>query len=334
MDLSTTYLGLKLRNPLIAGASPLTEQIETVRALEANGAAAVVMPSLYEEHMRAKPVELPFYEELYEQASEAGAVPAGLRSPLEPGEYLDRLTRIKNLVGIPVFASISCTAQGEWIEYARLIEKAGADGLELNVYIVPVDPSLTSEDVEKRIMDIVACVRHRVKLPLAIKLYPFYTALPHLVKELAYAGANGVVLFNRSYHPDIDVEKRLIAPQLNLSHVSEQTELRLRLRWLALLSPWTQLSLALTGGVHTGLDAIKGIMSGAHAVQIVSSLLNAGPEYMNSLVEQFTAQMRRTGADSVGELRGCLNVAASSDPGATERAQYVTALHSWPAQRH
>ncbi len=332
MDLTTTYLGMKLRNPFIAGASPLTEQVNAVRELEDYGAAAVVLPSLYEERMRDKPIDRSNLERLYARAY-AGSLTVGSgtpgRSPIEPLQYLERLAHIKRRVNIPVMASMSCTALGDWIEYSRLIADAGADALELNIYFVPDDPALTSADIEQRVVDIVTAVRQRVTIPIAVKISPFYTALPHLIAEIARAGANGAVLFTRAYQPDIDVERRVVSPTLGLSHVSDQSELLLRLRWLAILSPWTTLSLALSGAVHTGLDAIKAIMSGAHAVQVVSSLLNAGPAYMESLIEQFELQMHRTRATCLGELRGCLNHAASADPGAVERAQYVTALHSW-----
>jgi dihydroorotate dehydrogenase (fumarate) len=329
MDISTTYLKMALTNPFIVGASPLTEQVDTAQALEASGAAALVMQSLYEERMHDKPTELPYYEKLLTQAAAAGALPHNFRSPLEPMHYLERLSHIKRKVAIPVIASISCTSLGDWIEYARLIETAGADALELNIFLVAASPSLSSGDLEKRVVDIVASIRQRVKLPLAVKLSPFYTSLPHLVEELTRAGADGLVLFTRSYQPDINVETREVSPDLHLSAFSDQTELRLRLRWMALLSPWTRLSLSVTGGIHTGLDAAKAIMAGAHCVEVVSCLLNAGPAYLESLLEQFQTQMQKGGFASVAEMRGCMNHASSINPAERERASYVTAMHSW-----
>jgi dihydroorotate dehydrogenase (fumarate) len=288
------------------------------------------MPSLYEEQMLAKSPEVTPTEQLYSQAWSAGFDPTTLRAALSPRQYLQRLERIKSKTSIPVIGSISCVSLGDWVEYARMIQDTGASALELNVYFTPTDPSLTSADIEKRVVDIVAAVRGRVHLPLAVKLSPFYTALPHLVAELTRAGVNGLVLFTRTYQSDINVAKREAASHVRLSQVSDHGELLLRLRWMAMLSPWTKLSLALTGGVHTGIDAIKGILAGAHVVQVVSALLNVGPSYIRSLLEQFEEQMKRTGATSVSEIRGCLNAARQNDPSASERADYVRTLHSWP----
>jgi dihydroorotate dehydrogenase (fumarate) len=330
MELTTTYLGLKLRNPLIVGACPLSGQLETARQMESNGAAALVMPSLYEERMRNKPEELPYYEQLFAGTAAATNASQRTHSPFEPMHYLDRITRLKREVSIPVIASVSCTSTGDWTQYAGLIEKAGADALELNIFMMPTDPTLSAADVENRVIEMVAEVRQRAKLPLAIKLSPFYTSLPHLAAALTQAGANGLVLFTRSYQPDIDIERRLVATEMHLSHVADESELRLRMRWLAILAPQTKLSLALTGGLHTGLDAVKAVMCGARAVQVVSALMNAGPTYLASLLDQFKAQMVRAGFNSVAEMCGSLN--ARSGPGGEkqERRQFMTTLHSWP----
>lgn len=331
MDLSTTYLGLKLSNPFMCGASPLTDDIDNIRRLEAGGLAAVVMGSLFEERMSTG-VDQPYYEQIYARTSSAGEYPPGSRASLAPMQYFERISRLKDAVSIPVIASINCfSGPAQWHEYVSMIEEAGADALELNVYCVATDPLVSGSEIEKRIVDIVAQVRGAITIPLAVKLSPFFSDLPNLAHQLEEAGVNGLVLFNRAYQPDFDVERRIVTPKLRLSHASDETELRLRLRWLAILSPLSRLSLALSGGIHTGLDALKGIMAGAHAIQVVSSFLNAGPVYMESLLDQFTQQMKRVNAVSVQEIRGCLNLAHTPKPAEVERAQYVTALHSWPS---
>jgi len=329
MDLTTTYLGLTLPHPLIAGASPLADDLDVVRRLEDAGAAAIVMYSLFEEQIKAaqeravRDIDLPAGN--YREALTYFARTDDMR--LGPEVYLEKLTKIKEQVAIPVFGSLNGVTEGGWVEYARKMEEAGADGLELNLYLLATDLQESSEQVEQRLLTVVRGVREHIAIPVAVKLSPFFSALPHFVKQLEDAGANGVLLFNRFYQPDIDIDDLEVVRTLTLS---EPEELLLRLRWLAILSGRVNLSLGATGGVHGPADAIKAIMAGAHGVQMVSALLHNGPEFLETVVTGIEQWMEQHEYESIGQLRGSMSLAHTDDPAAFERANYIRILQGGP----
>ncbi|HEY6052068.1 MAG TPA: dihydroorotate dehydrogenase-like protein, partial [Thermoanaerobaculia bacterium] len=270
-DLSTTYLGLALAHPLMPGASPLCGDLDSVRILEDAGASAIVMHSLFEEQIRQDEREAMILESQAESFAEAVSyLPNPGIFALAPDEYLEQIQRIRRAVSIPVIASLNGTTPQSWIEYARLIEHAGAHALEINVYYVPTDPREDAEDVERRTIETAEAVKNAVGIPVAVKLSPFYAAFANLARELDRAGADGLVLFNRFYQPDIDAAELTTTRTL---HLSDSSELRLRLHWIAILSGRVRASLAVTGGVHTALDVVKATMAGAHITQTVSALL-------------------------------------------------------------
>jgi dihydroorotate dehydrogenase (fumarate) len=328
MDLSTTYLGLKLPHPFMPGASPLVDDMDKVRRLEDAGAAAIVMHSLFEEQITREQLSAFFNAERpSESFAEALAYfPNPDRFALGPEEYLAHIARIKGCVSIPVIASLNGTTRGGWLRYAKSMQQAGADALELNVYAVPTDPEEDARAVEGRTLDLLRAVKGEVKIPVAVKLSPFYTALGHFAAGLQAAGADGLVLFNRFYQPDIDIENLSGVRELPLS---QRTELPLRLRWLAILSSRLTTSLAITGGVHTAGDAVKAVMAGAHAVQMVSALLQRGPDYLRIVREEVAAWMEEHEYSSLTQMRGSMNLAACPDPAVYERANYMLALQGW-----
>ena len=328
MDLSTRYLGLDLPHPFMPGASPLVDDFDMVRRLEDAGAAAIVLHSLFEEQIVAEELEHHYHTEAHEEsyAEATSLFPDPRIFAVAADEYLERVTRIKAAVSVPVIASLNGTTPFGWIEYARLIEQAGADALEINTYYLATDPLENSEDVEQRSVDVLDAVRQSVRIPVAVKISPFFSALAHLANRLDDLGASGLVLFNRFYQPDIDVETLDIVPSLKLS---DSSELLLRLRWLAILSGRLRCSLAVSGGVHTALDAIKAIMTGAHAVQMVSALLRHGPEHLAKVRGEVAAWMAEHGYESLRQMQGSMNLKRCPDPAALERSNYMRVLQSW-----
>jgi dihydroorotate dehydrogenase (fumarate) len=328
MDLSTNYLGFRLPHPLMPGASPLSTDLDMVRRLEDSGAAAIVLHSLFEEQIVGE--ELAQYMAVDAPSDSQPEARSYLPDPrifaLGTQDYLEHISRVKDAVSVPVIASLNGTTPTSWIEYARLIEQAGADALEINVYHLATDPFETGEDVERRTLDITASIRDAVKLPLAVKLSPFYSSLTNLARRLEEMGADGLVLFNRFYQPDIDVDNLDVVPKLNLS---SPTELLLRLRWIAILSGRYRGSLAITGGVHNALDAIKAVMVGAHAVQVVSALLRRGPEVLQRVRRDMELWLEEHGYDSLEQMQGSMSHGRSPNPGALERANYTRVLQSW-----
>ena len=327
MNLATTYLGLALPHPLMPGASPLVDDLDMVRRLEDAGAAAIVMHSLFEEQIAAE-------EQVAAQVAGHGDsfgealsyLPGTPPFALGPDRYLEQLRRIREAVAVPVIASLNGVTASGWLEYARLLEQAGAHALELNVYHVATDPTETAAAVEARVLDVLRAVRAAVRIPLAVKLSPFYSALGHLAQELDLLGADGLVLFNRFYQPDIDPEALEVVPALQLS---DSSELRLRLRWLAILHGRVRLGLAASGGVHTGLDALKAVMAGAHAVQLVSALLRHGPEHLAVVRADLTHWLEEHEYESLAQARGSMSLLRCPDPAAFERANYLHVLQSW-----
>ncbi len=328
MNLKTKYLGLDLKHPIIAGASPLPDDLDKVRGLEDGGIAAITMYSLFEEQITQNIVgseaHIGSYENAFSEATsyfpEVDLLERGVES------YLDQVQKVKAAVDVPVIGSLNGTREGEWVNYATLIEGAGADALELNLYFLPTDMDESASELEDRCIRIVEAVKTRITVPLAVKLSPFFTALPQFAKRLAAAGADSLVCFNRFYQPDIDVDELDIRPMLDLSY---SHELRLRLRWLAFLSGRIDAQLAVSGGVHNGLDAAKSLMAGADAVQVVSSLLMNGAGHIQEILDELSKWMEEKEYTSVDELRGCMNYLRCPDPEALERANYMRVLKSW-----
>jgi dihydroorotate dehydrogenase (fumarate) len=328
-DLSTRYLGLELRSPIIASASPLGRDPDAARRLEDAGTAAIVMPSLFEEEILHEDIEL-------NRALEAGAdhfaealdyFPA-VGDVFDAGaRYVADLERIKAAVGIPVIASLNATSTGGWTRYASRLREAGADAIELNLYHVAADPSLTAHDVERRDLEVIAAVRRGVEGPLAVKLSPYYSAMAHFATETVAAGADGLVLFNRFYQPDIDLDALDVVPRVELSR---PWELRLPLRWIAILRPvLRETSLAATSGIADGRDVVKALMVGADAAMVTSVLLRHGAERVGGIETELRAWLDEHDYHSVAQVRGSMSHAATADPAAFERANYMTVLHSW-----
>ncbi len=328
MDLSTTYLGLKLPHPIMPGASPLVDDLVNVRRLEDAGAAAIVMHSLFEEQITQEQLGHVYTVEMHEDsfAEALSYFPRPEEYALGPDRYLEQVRRIKQAVKVPVIASLNGTSVAGWLDYARLIEEAGADALELNVYYVATQPWETGESVERRILEVVKVVKEAVKIPLAVKLSPYFSSLIHFAHSLDAHGADGLVLFNRFYQPDIDTEELEVVPRLQLSH---SPTLLLRLRWLAILSGHVKASLAVSGGVHTPLDVVKAVMAGAHGVQAVSSLLAHGPEHIAALRDGLKAWMEQHEYASLEQMQGSMSHQRCPNPGAFERANYMRILQSW-----
>jgi dihydroorotate dehydrogenase (fumarate) len=328
MDLSTRYLGFTLPHPLMPGASPLVDDLDMVRRLEDAGAAAIVMHSLFEEQLVGEQLAHAAYTEgSAESFPEAlSYFPQPAEFALGPDDYLEQVRRIKAAVAVPVIASLNGRDVGGWLAYARLLEQSGADALELNVYDIAVDAGESSAAIEERTLAMVRAVRGAVRIPLAVKLSPFYTALPHFAERLEGAGADGLIVFNRLYQPDIDVEQLEVARTLQLS---DSSELLLRITWLAVLSPHLQGSLAASGGVHTTVDAVKAVMAGAHAVQMVSALLRHGPEHLRTVRTGVAEWLAEHEYESLRQMQGSMNLQRCPDPKAFARVNYVHLLQSW-----
>jgi len=330
MDLSTTYVGLKLPHPLMPGASPMVDELDTVRRLEDAGAAAVVMHSLFEEQIAREQVSTFIHTESHGQsfAEALTYFPSPEAFHLGPDEYLEHLRKVKQAVSVPVIGSLNGYSMGGWLEYASLIEQAGADALELNVFMLGSNPADPGAAIELRTVQMVQAVRKAVRIPVSVKLSPFYTSLAHFAAKLDEAGADGLVLFNRFYQPDIDVEELQVRRQV---HLSSSAELPLRLTWLALLSPRVKASLACSGGVHTVVDAVQSVMAGAHAVQLVSCLLKRGPAYLATLRQELSQWLEEHEYHSLRQAQGSMNLNACPDPAVYSRANYMLVLQSWRA---
>jgi len=325
-DLTTTYLGLSLKNPLVASASPLSKKLDRVRQLEDAGTAAIVMYSLFEEQITREIDELDCYLNL---ATNSYAEALSYFPDLEhynvgPDGYLEHLRRVKEAVAIPVIGSLNGVSAGGWVEYAQKVEQAGADALELNIYYLPTDLEMSSSTLEKIHVNLVREVRAAIHIPLALKLSPFITALPHLARRLTEAGANGLVLFNRFYQPDFDLETFEVVPHLELS---TSHELLLPLRWIALLYGRVSADLALTSGVHRVQDVVKAVMAGANVSMLASELLRHGPERISQVLEELDHWMEQHEYLSVTQMRGCMSQHSVAEPAAFERANYLKALN-------
>ena len=328
MTLTTPYLGLKLAHPFILGASPVTGHLDNVRRAEDGGCAAIVMHSLFEEQIAETAAgKLPGFEQAAREfMSTLSHFSRPERFPLGPEEYLEQLRRIKAAVSVPVIGSLNGVGSDGWLTYARLIEEAGADALELNVYYLSTSVRDSSADIEAQIESLVRKLKGLIRIPIAVKLSPFFTAFGALAVRLEAAGADGLIFFNRYYQPDVDLDTLETLPNL---HLSTSSELLLRLRWLGILSEHVKISLAVTGGVHSVMDGIKAVLSGAHAVQMVSAVLQQGPQHFREMERGLSSWMTRHKYDSIEAFRGSLNVRRCGDPTHVERVGYFQMLHSW-----
>jgi dihydroorotate dehydrogenase (fumarate) len=327
VDLSTTYLGLQLKNPLVASASPLSKKVDRVRRLEDAGVSAVVMYSLFEEQITHESLALDYFlSRGTESFAEAMTYfPEMDHYNVGPETYLELINKLKTSVDIPIIASLNGISTGGWIDYAKRMEEAGADAIELNIYYISTDPKVTSQELEQAHVDLVSDIRKQVNVPLAVKLSPFFSTLPNLANHLAKAGANGLVLFNRFIQPDLDIETLEVVPTV---HLSTSDELRLPLRWIAILYGKVKADLALTGGVHTAQDLIKSVMAGANVTMLASELIAKGPERASEILEEMTNWMETYQYESVKQMCGSMSQQSVAEPAAFERANYMKALSS------
>jgi dihydroorotate dehydrogenase (fumarate) len=324
MDLTTTYLGMRLPHPLIVGAGPLGDDLDSARALEDAGAALLVLRSLYEEEITGEQMDEFFNIEQHSESfpEAAGFHPEPLLA-LGPDEYLEHLRSVKAAVEIPVMASINGVTPGGWTSYAKLIEEAGADGIELHIYHAASDMTASAAEVERNAIEIVREVKRNVRIPVAVKLGPLLTAFAHFAKQLDAAGADGLLLFTRYHRIDLDIDELDVVRTLPLS---DSSELQLRLRGVAALAGRIKASLAITGGVHTGIDVIKSTMAGAHATQMVSALLRHGPGHLRQVRTEIEQWMTEREWPSLQEMRGNLSYERIPDPAAYERSNFRMSL--------
>lgn len=332
MNLETTYLGLKLKNPIVASASPLSAHIDNVKRMEDMGASAVVLYSLFEEQIERENRALDHFltttGESYAEAISYFPEPEEFNN-VEAEEYLDHIRSLKESVDIPIIGSLNGVSKGGWMSYAKKMEDAGADAIELNIYYIAVDPNRTSSSIEEMYYDNVRTVKRSVDIPVSIKLSPYFTAFANMAKMLQRAGADGLVLFNRFYQPDIDLENLEVLPSLELSHSFEK---RLPLRWIAMLRPHLTCSLAATTGIHTSEDVIKMILAGADVTMTTSLLLKKGIGEVRKLIDGLEGWMEEKGYDSVQQMKGAMSSASVAEPAAFERANYVRILQSYRSQ--
>ena len=328
MDLSTNYLGMKLKNPIVPSASPLSHTVDSMKRLEDAGAAAIVMYSLFEEQIAHETAELNHYlsygTESFAEAltyfPDIGEYNAG------PDEYVELVHRAKKSLSIPVIGSLNGISTGGWISYAKKIEEAGADALELNVYYIPTDPYLTSQDVEDRYVQILLAVKRTVRIPVAMKMSPYFSSMANMAARLDTAGANGLVLFNRFYQPDLDLETLEVKPNVILS---TPQALRLPLRWIAILHGRLKANLAATSGIHTAQDVIKMLMAGADVTMMCSALLKNGPDHLRQVLTDLDQWMLDHEYVSVSQMKGSMSQKSVADPAAFERANYMRALNTY-----
>ncbi len=330
MDLSTTYLGLQLKNPLVPSSSPLMRKVDNIKRMEDAGASAVVLHSLFEEEIRQASQEIDHYlnygaESFWEALSYFPDV--DLR--IGPDSYLDHIRKVKAAVSIPVIGSLNGVSTGGWINYAKKIQDAGADALELNTYYIAAEPSQTSADVEQMYLDLVREIRASIRIPITIKLSHQFSAFANMAHRLDQAGANGLVLFNRFYEPDFDLENLEIMPDVKLS---TPYDLRIRLRWIAILYGNVKADLALTGGVHSATDVIKAVMAGARVAMTTSAVLENGIDYVGTILHDLTDWMEEHEYESIQQMHGSMSQRAVAQPAALERANYMRVLRSYESK--
>ena len=328
MDLSTNYLGFRLPHPIMPGASPLAKEMDSVRRLEDSGAPMIVMHSLFEEQITGEALAMTAYADATAEsfAEAMSYLPSPPEFTIGPDEYLTMVQRIKKTVAVPVVASLNGATEGGWLSYAQLMEEAGADALEMNVYELASDLEESGAQVEERIIRVLSAVKENLSIPVAVKLSPYFSSMAHMAQRLQDAGADGLILFNRFYQPDLDTENLEVVRSLRLS---DARELPLRLRWLAMLSGRLKVSLGASGGVHGAQDVIKAVMTGAHAVQMVSALLRHGPERLALVLAEVSAWLEEHEYESLEQMQGSMNLIRCPDPKAFARANYMHILQSW-----
>ncbi len=330
VDLTTNYLGFKLKNPLVASPSPFSQKVANVRKLEDAGVSAVVLYSLFEEQIVHESLELDHYLSYgsYRFAEATNPMLEMGQYSIGPEKYIEHLRKVKEAVDIPVIGSLNGVSSGGWIEYARKMEEAGADAIELNIFYLSNDPGDNSDLLEKVYISLVRDIRQRVKIPIAVKLSPYYTGMAHFAKQLADVGADGLVLFNRFYQPDFDLEALEVVPNLELSTSSE---LRLPLRWIALLYGNINVDFALTSGVHTGIDIVKGVMAGASVTMTTSALLRNGISHATLMLAELQTWMEEHEYESVQQMKGSMSERAIGEPAGLRRSNYMKELSSYKA---
>lgn len=329
MNTRVNYLGLDLPHPFIVGASPICDTVSGARQAEDAGAAAITLRSLFEEQIDSEAIAT--YESMESHADMFAEATHFMPDPVEfrigPENYLEHLRRVKEAVKIPVIASLNGTTLGGWLSYGRAIQEMGADALELNIFDVPMNEYVSAEDIEKETTEMIHELWSQLDIPIAVKLGPFYTSLPHFAKRLEGAGASGLVLFNRFFEPDIDVEKLMVLAEMRLS---DSREVLLRLRWLSILSGFLdKASLGVSGGIHQPLDAVKAIMCGASCIQMVAALLKNGVSYIDKMRSGLVEWMLENEYESVESMRGSMNILRSPNPEEFSRANYMRALQTW-----
>ncbi len=332
IDLTTTYLGRKLTSPLVCSASPLCQSLDNLRRMEDAGAAAVVLHSLFEEQLDVESEDLDrfLFQGTDSYAEATSYLPEMADYNLGPDGYLRHIRQAKRALGIPIIASLNGTTPGGWLRYARAIEEAGADALELNVYYIPTDPFMSGATVEHRCIDLVRQVKARVRIPVAVKLGPFFSAPASLARQLDETGVEALVLFNRFYQPDFNLETLEVEPSL---HLSDSSELPLRLHWVAILFDNTRADLAVTGGVHTARDVIKCMLAGARVAMMTSALLRHGIDYLKKVRSDLMDWMVENEYRSIREMQGSMSLWSVSNPTAFERGNYMKVLRSFALNR-
>jgi len=328
MDLTTTYLGLKLKNPLVPSAMPMMESVDNIKKLAEAGASAVVLHSLFEEQISNEAMMLHYHttQSADTSAEALSYFPEPSTFKLDGEQYLEHIRKVKKTIDIPVIASLNGTSTGGWLKYAKYMQDAGADAIELNMYYIPTDPAVTSDILEAVYIDIIKAVKAQVTIPVAVKMSPFFTSIPNMAKRMVDAGADGLVLFNRFYQPDIDIDKREIRAKINLSNSAGT---RMAQRWIAILHGRLHTSFAATGGVHTAADAIKLIMTGADVTMMASALLLHGPAYLKAVLDDMNKWLIDNEYESVEQMKGSMNQFAIAEPAAYERALYLKELKSY-----
>ena len=327
-DLSTTYLGLELKNPLVASASPLSKKVENAKKLEEAGVSAIVMYSLFEEQIIHESLELDHYltRGTHAFAEAMTYLPDLGTYNIGPEKYVGHISALKKAVSIPVIASLNGVSKGGWVRYARLMQDAGADALELNMYYLPADPGLTGQELEDNYVDLVTEVKSAISIPLAVKLSPFITSLPNFARRLVIAGADGLVLFNRFYQPDFDLEELEVVRTLELS---DSRDLLLPLRWISILYGKIDADLALTSGVHTAQDVLKSMMAGARVAMMTSAILQDGYEVIPSILTDLQAWMETYEYQSIKQMQGSMSQQSVAEPAAFERSNYIRILNEF-----
>ncbi len=328
MDLSTNYLGLQLKNPIVPSASPLSEDISNIKLMEDAGAAAVVLYSLFEEQIEHESLELNYFTSVHNEsyAEATSYFPEPFEFKTGPDEYLEHIKKAKDAVGIPVIASLNGKSLGGWVDYAKKIESAGADALELNIYLLAADTSKNSASVEKDYVDIVKAVTSSISIPVAVKMHPYFSSVANMASQLDKAGAKGLVLFNRFYQPDIDLETLEVTPNVLLS---TPMSMRLPLRWIAMMYKKVNADLAATSGIYSEADVIKMLMVGAKVTQMLSCLLKFGIGHISDVLTKLKFWMEVNEYESVEMMRGSMSYMNVADPSVFERANYMKLLHSY-----